>query len=268
MTEISQEAVELPEGVETWDAELRGESLELVQSDTGQWMQVKDVPLIQAQVLAGVKEAVERLKPVQFGEFDGPWLDRDEVLATLNPNKGEADGHDFKLAETCPTCGKPVEGEGLRSAVADAVEKLAGPLGRAHVRAEKGSEQEAELAEVVEQIGAIREAVEPGITAAIDALNHAQGARPRGEGLMPDDQLKVPEAVLDAFLGARTAGKTTGMSLAAALAQHHKELLGDEAREAAETELEAAEPDSFTWHKTKVVLQAAIDSVMKGGDGD
>lgn len=62
----------------------------------------------------------------------------------------------------------------LAAAVADAVDKLAGPLGRAHVRAEKGSEQERELAEVVEQIGAIREAVEPGITAAIDALQHAQ----------------------------------------------------------------------------------------------
>jgi chromosome segregation ATPase len=53
--------------------------------------------------------------------------------------------------------------------VDNAVTKLAGPLGRAHLRAD--DVQDRELAEVVEQIGVIREAVEPGITAAIAALN-------------------------------------------------------------------------------------------------
>lgn len=92
--------IELPEGVETWDAELRGESLELVQSDTGQWMQVKDVPLIQAQVLAGVKELEEAARDL-FSAANTlpthPGLNESDLetalqrvsaaLATLNPNE-------------------------------------------------------------------------------------------------------------------------------------------------------------------------------------
>lgn len=65
---------------------------------------------------------------------------------------------------------KELLGDEARTAIADAVDKLSGPLGRAHVRAEKDSAQERELAEVVEQIGEIREALEPGLQAAIDSV--------------------------------------------------------------------------------------------------
>jgi hypothetical protein len=85
--------------------------------------------------------------------------------------------------------------------------------------------------------------------------------------------------MLECFHYALSRGKNPDEALAAALAQHHKELLGDEARrvagEAAYLDFDPTgdfdlldEPLRMTWEgNTAAGLEAAINSVMKGGDG-
>lgn len=94
--------------------------------------------------------------------------------------------------------------------------------------------------------------------------------------IMSDDQFKVPEAVLEAAqVKLREWGggwdddnsrKAAEEIAGAALAQHHKELLGDEAADSALGELLFDEVPAR--HEIRDALQAAIDSVMKGGDDD